>query len=76
MRNQIGVDLEACDSVRDKAPLYLRLADVLERIDRIRPAERKGDAVDEITARRTARGAGQPPAEDSVRPAGAGELLG
>ncbi len=65
MRDEIAADLEACDSMRDKAALYLRLADVLERIDGIRPADVKGDVVDEIAARRAARRAG--PAARSSR---------
>jgi hypothetical protein len=55
MRDQIAADLQACESMRDKASLYLRLADVLKVIDEIRPAVVKGDAVDEIAARRAAR---------------------
>lgn len=58
LRDQIGADLEACESMRDRASLYLRLADVLERIHELKPAEAKGDAVDEIAARRAARRAG------------------
>lgn len=58
IRNQIVADLEACDSMRDKAALYLRLADVLKTIDELRPVAVKGDAVDEIAARRAARRAG------------------
>lgn len=55
LRDQIALDLEACESMRDKAALYLRMADVLARIDEVRPVEVKGDAVDEIAARRAAR---------------------
>jgi uncharacterized protein HemX len=58
IRDQIAADLQACESMRDKAALYLRLADVLKTIDEIRPAVVKGDAVDEIAARRAARRAG------------------
>lgn len=58
MRDSIAADLDMCDSMRDKAALYARLADVLARIDAIRPAESNGDVVDEIAARRSARGAG------------------
>lgn len=54
-RDQIASDLEACESMRDKAALYLRLADVMARIELARPAAPKGDAVDEITTRRAAR---------------------
>ena len=55
MRDQIAADLQACESMRDKASLYLRLADVLKTIDELRPVTVKGDAVDEIAARRAAR---------------------
>lgn len=58
VRNQIAADLEQCESMRDKAALYLRLADVLRTIEELRPQVVKGDAVDEIAARRAARGAG------------------
>lgn len=54
-RDQIATDLENCDSMRDKAALYLRLADVMQRIETAKPAEKKGDAVDEIAKRRAAR---------------------
>lgn len=54
-RDQIAADLDGCESMRDKASLYLRLADVLERIESARPVEQKGDAVDEIAKRRAAR---------------------
>jgi hypothetical protein len=58
MRNQIAADLELCESMRDKAALYLRLADVLKTLEELRPQIVKGDSVDEIAARRAARGAG------------------
>lgn len=54
-RDAIVADLGACESMRDKAALYLRLADVMQRIEEAKPAEQKGDAVDEIAARRAAR---------------------
>jgi hypothetical protein len=58
MRDQIAADLELCESMRDKAALYLRLADVLKTLEELRPQIVKGDSVDEIAARRAARGAG------------------
>lgn len=58
MRDEIAADLDGCDAVKDKAALYLRLTDVIDRIDRLRPAGAKGDVVDEIASRRVARGAG------------------
>ena len=65
MRDQIASDLQGCESMRDKAALYLRLADVLKVIDQLRPVTVKGDAVDEIAARRAARRAS--PAANSSR---------
>lgn len=64
-RDQIARDLEVCESMRDKAALYARLTDVLARIEAARPPVAKGDAVDEIAARRAARRAG--PAKGSSR---------
>lgn len=58
MRDQIAADLLDCDAKRDKAALYLRLADTLARIEELRPDTAKGDTVDEIAARRAARRAG------------------
>lgn len=58
VRDQIAADLEQCDSMRDRAALYMRLVDVLARIEEAKPAEAKGDAVDEIAARRSARRSG------------------
>ena len=58
VRNAIVADLDACESMRDKAALYKQLQDVLKRISDVKPAEQKGDAVDEIAARRSARRAG------------------
>lgn len=55
LRDEIAADLEDCQSMRDKAALYMRMVDVLARIDEARPIESKGDTVDEIAARRIAR---------------------
>lgn len=55
LRDEIAADLEECQSMRDKAALYMRLTDVLSRIEEARPVKSKGDAVDEIAARRAAR---------------------
>lgn len=54
-RDAIAEDLENCESMRDKAALYLRLSDVLSKIETARPPAVRGDAVDEISARRDAR---------------------
>lgn len=58
VRDRIAADLEMCDSMRDRAALYMRLVDVLARIDEAKPVAAKGDAVDEIAARRSARRSG------------------
>lgn len=55
IRDQIAADLEACEAMRDKAPLYSRLVDVLARIDAAKPAEQTGDGIDEIAERRASR---------------------
>ena len=65
VRDSIVADLSACESMRDKAALYLRLADVMARIEESKPAAPKGDVVDEIAKRRAARRAG--PAEGQSR---------
>lgn len=58
VRNAIVSDLEDCESMRDRTALYKQLQDVLKRISDVKPAEQKGDAVDEIAARRAARRSG------------------
>ena len=66
LRDAITIDIETCESMRDKASLYLRLTDVLSKIDDLNPADiPEGDEVDEIAARRSARRAG--PASGSSR---------
>lgn len=60
LRDQIAADLEVCESMRDKAALYMRMVDVLARLEDARPVQAKGDAVDEIAARRAARRSGTP----------------
>ena len=54
-RDAIVADLGACESMRDKAALYNRLESTLKLIKDAKPAEQKGDAVDEIAKRRAAR---------------------
>ena len=57
-RDAIVADLQVCESMRDKAALYSRLESTLKLIEAAKPPEQKGDAVDEIAARRAARRAG------------------
>lgn len=57
LRDSIIADVEVCESMRDKTALYARLESVLKLIPAATPETAKeGDPVDEITARRTARG--------------------
>lgn len=58
LRDEIAADLDVCQSMRDKAALYMRMVDVLARLEDARPIQSKGDAVDEIAARRAARRSG------------------
>lgn len=59
LRDALAVKLDECDSMRDYAALSLRFMDVLVRISELeaRVPEREGSALDDITARRKARGA-------------------
>lgn len=54
-RDAIVADLQACESMRDKAAFYARLESTLRLIESAKPAEQKGDVVDEIAKRRAAR---------------------
>lgn len=59
LRDRLAMDLDVCDSARDVAALSQRLMDVLaqiETIEKAQPAE-KGTPLDELNARRRARGA-------------------
>jgi len=58
LRDVLADQIMLCESPRDLAALSRQLTDVLQQIDAATPAKPKGDAVDEITARRAARGAG------------------
>lgn len=44
-----------------RAPLFARLESVIEQIEKLSPAAKVGDPVDEIAKRRSARGAGSAP---------------
>ena len=54
LRDRIALQIDSTDSARDVAALAQRLMDVLEQIEHLDPA-RRGDTVDEITARRDSR---------------------
>ena len=57
LRDAILFDLGICESMRDRSALYARLESTLKLIKTETPESVKvGDPVDEITARRTARG--------------------
>ena len=56
LRDVLAGAVAECDSLRDLASLSGRLQSVLVEIDELRPPERRGDAIDEIAARRSSRG--------------------
>ena len=66
LRDVLAVSITAADPDK-RAPLAARLTDVLEQIERLTPAKKVGDPVDEIAKRRASRGAGS--AKSSSRPA-------
>lgn len=55
VRDQISADLDVCESMRDRASLYLRLQDILTKIEDLKPRETAGDKLDELAARRAQR---------------------
>ena len=57
LRDVLAVSISAAD-VDKRAPLAARLTDVLEQIEKLTPAAKVGDPVDEIAKRRASRGAG------------------
>ena len=57
LRDVLAASISAAD-VDKRAPLAARLTDVLEQIEKLTPAEKVGDPVDEIAKRRASRGAG------------------
>lgn len=61
MRDRLARAIDDCDSMRDLPALTRQMADVLVQIERVSPPEEKGDAVDEIAKRRSARRAGSTP---------------
>lgn len=65
LRDALAAAIDVCESMRDLPALASRLTDVLVQIESLTPKVEAGDAVDEITARRAARGAG--PAAGSAR---------
>jgi hypothetical protein len=60
LRDALAADLDACESMRDKAALSLRLMDALEQIDVLEKAQppKEASPLDEIRARREARTTG------------------
>ena len=55
LRDTIEVSIANCESLRDLASLSREYRAVMAEIEQLRPAEKKGDAVDEIAQRRAAR---------------------
>lgn len=60
LRNVIAQSIDECDSMRDLAALSRQMTDVLDRIATLAPQAQRGDAVDEIAQRRSARRASAP----------------
>ena len=60
LRDRLAADLDVCESARDVAALSQRFMDTLAQIETIEKAQpaKKGTPLDELTARRRARGAG------------------
>lgn len=55
LRDRIALTIDETESARDVAALARRLQEVMAAIERLDPSKR-GDAVDEIAARRAGRG--------------------
>ena len=55
LRDTLESSIANCESLRDLAALSREYRAVMAEIDQLRPAEKKGDAVDEIAQRRAAR---------------------
>ena len=55
LRDVLAVSIVEADPDK-RAPLAARLTDVLEQIEKLTPQAKAGDPLDEIAARRTARG--------------------
>ena len=58
LRDTLESSIANCESLRDLAALSREYRAVMAEIDQLRPAEKKGDAVDEIAQRRAARRSG------------------
>lgn len=57
LRDILAREIDACDSLRDLASLSARFESVVAKIAGLAAdSEKKGDPIDEIAARRTARG--------------------
>lgn len=69
LRDELASSIVNAESARDVAALSRQFTDVLAQIDALSPMVKVGDPVDEITARRAARGAISPtaPARASKR---------
>ena len=55
LRDTLESSIASCESLRDLAALSREYRAVMDEIKQLRPAEKKGDAVDEIAQRRAAR---------------------
>ena len=55
IRDAIVTDLAKCESMRDKAALYLRLTSVVEQLAATEETAPEADPVDQLAARRNKR---------------------
>lgn len=70
VRDAIAYDLDTLRSIKERAPLYNRLLDVLDRIEILSGGKKPPkDLVDEIAARRTARRSAAATAANKARTA-------
>ncbi|MGO3147096.1 MAG: hypothetical protein ACTIJ6_05385 [Leucobacter sp.] len=60
LRDDLAMKLDACESLRDYAALSLRFMDTVKRITELKGEKpvSKGSVLDELSKRRSARGAG------------------
>lgn len=70
LRDKLAQSIDECESLRDLASLSRQMADVMAQIEELKPAEKKGDSVDEIAQRRAARRSGSAKAKDRAKRSG------
>ena len=70
LRDTISASIAECESMRDLAALSREYRAVMTEIDRLKPAEKKGDAVDEIAQRRATRRSSSTPSSARAKRSG------